>query len=280
MNITGFFSNLAICVENNLTNNPYGLQLVRNKPMEIKQLLQNFGLNQKEIDVYLALIQLGPSPVRLLAQKSGVNRGTTYDILKSLIAQGLVSYFDKASHQYFAAESPEKLLTAVENKRSELEEVKQSIQDYLPELKVIFEKRGGKPVMKLFEGIKGIKMILDDVLTTMSASNEKTYYVFSSATVRKNVYEAMPNFSQLRIKKGIKVKTISLGEGGQLVGLDERKWIDPENKNLKSTYELIYGGKVAHISLDEGNNPVGVVIQNEAIFDTQKMIFEFSWNQL
>ncbi|HEV8601178.1 MAG TPA: helix-turn-helix domain-containing protein [Patescibacteria group bacterium] len=248
--------------------------------MEIKQLLQNFGLNQKEIDVYLALIQLGPSPVRLLAQKSGVNRGTTYDILKSLIAQGLVSYFDKASHQYFAAESPEKLLTAVENKRSELEEVKQSIQDYLPELKVIFEKRGGKPVMKLFEGIKGIKMILDDVLTTMSASNEKTYYVFSSATVRKNVYEAMPNFSQLRIKKGIKVKTISLGEGGQLVGLDERKWIDPENKNLKSTYELIYGGKVAHISLDEGNNPVGVVIQNEAIFDTQKMIFEFSWNQL
>ena len=75
--------------------------------MEIIPILKQLGFSEKEIKVYLTLLKSGPSSVRTLAQVSGINRGTTYDILKSLIAQGLVSYYNKAAHQYFTAESPE-----------------------------------------------------------------------------------------------------------------------------------------------------------------------------
>ena len=89
--------------------------------MEIQVILKNFGLSEKEIAVYLALIELGPSSVRDLAAKSKVNRGTTYDILKSLINLGIVSYYNKESKQYFISEPPEKLLEAIDRKKEDLE---------------------------------------------------------------------------------------------------------------------------------------------------------------
>jgi len=262
--------------------------------MDIQVILKNFGLSEKEIAVYLALIELGPSSVREISCKSKVNRGTSYDILKSLIAIGIVSYYNKESKQYFVAEQPEKLLLALDQKQEDLLEVRKNIQESLPLIKTLFEKQGGKPAVKFYEGDKGVRQIFEDVLDEVSAAADKTYYLYSSATARhrKNVYGAMPDFSEKRVKKGIKVKIISLGEGGQLAGLDERKqmpFVPPlplgegRGEGLKAigaTHEIIYAGKVAHISIDSNGEPVGVVIQNEEIYNMQKMIFEFTWNRL
>jgi sugar-specific transcriptional regulator TrmB len=250
--------------------------------MEIQVILKNFGLSEKEIAVYLALIELGPSSVRETSVKSKVNRGTTYDILKALIALGVVSYYNKESKQYFVAEEPEKLLTAIDQKKEDLQEVRESISENLPLIKILFEKQGGKPIVKFYEGSKGVRQIFEDVLEEVAAVKDKTYYLYSSATAehRKNVYGAMPDFSEKRIKKGIKVKIISLGEGGQLAGMDERKQMSIGKTDLKATHEIIYAGKVAHISIDSNGEPVGVVIQNEEIYHMQKIIFEFNWSKL
>jgi len=252
--------------------------------MQIQVVLKNFGLSEKEIAVYLALIELGSSSVRAIAEKSKVNRGTTYDILKSLINMGIISYYNKESKQYFIAERPETLLAVIDRKREALSEVKANIEESIPLFKTLFEKQGGKPAVKLYEGIIGIRHILEDVLKSMDRVKDKTYYVYSSATVRKNVYLAMKDFSRKRISRKIKVKTIALGEGGNLLGLDERKWMQLPNKNdeenLRPTYEIIYCGKVAYISLDNAENPIGIVIENEEIYHTQKLIFEQSWKNL
>src|SRR3989344_3355847 len=145
--------------------------------MKFETILNNFGLNEKEIAVYLALVELGGSPVRLISAKSKVNRGTTYDILKSLIEEGLVSFYNKDTHQYFVAENPEKLIEALDMKQKKLEEVKSEIQLSMPELQGLFAKQGGKPQMKLYEGQKGVRAIMQDVLDIMSKAKDKTYYV-------------------------------------------------------------------------------------------------------
>lgn len=246
--------------------------------MNIQVILKHFGLSEKEISVYLALVDLGPSPVRAIAGKAKVNRGTSYDILKDLISLGLVSYYNKETKQYFAAEPPESLLSALNKKQEDLSELKKDIEAGLPFLKTMFEKQGGKPTVKLYEGVKGIRHILEDILDSVPKGG--TYFVYSSTSLRKNVYLAMEDFSDRRKKNKIKVQTIALGEGGQLVGLDERKWMHLPQKNLQATYEIIYAGKVAHLSLDNEENPVGVVILNEEIYQTQKLIFEYNWKQL
>ncbi|MDE2311706.1 MAG: hypothetical protein KGJ93_01260 [Patescibacteria group bacterium] len=250
--------------------------------MQIQAILKNFGLSEKEAFVYLALVELGPSSVREISAKSKVNRGTTYDILKALIAQGIVSYYNKESKQYFMAEEPEKLLSAIDQKKDDLNEVRASIQENLPLIKTLFEKQGGKPMVKFYEGSKGVRQIFEDVLDAVGKTSNKVYYLYSSATPehRKNVYGAMPDFSQRRVAKRISVKIISLGEGGKLAGLDERKQMPVGQKDLKATHEIIYAGKVAHIGIDSNGEPVGVVIQNEEIYSMQKLIFEFNWGKL
>ena len=245
--------------------------------MNIQTILKNFGLNDKEIAVYLALIELGPSPVRVVAQKSKVNRGTAYDILKALQKQGLVSFYDTKSKQHFVAEPPEKLLAAVKGKQEELEEVKKQINESLPELKTIFEKQGGKPIVKSYEGTKGIRFILEDVIAT-TKNGDRTYYVYSSADVKSELYKDYKDFNHDRLKSKISNKVISFGRGGELVGLDERKWMPAEQGT--PTYILIYSGKVAMISLASSGQPVGVIIEDAALYQTQKMIFEFNWRML
>ena len=95
---------------------------------------------------------------------------------------------------------------------------------------------------------------------------------------KKYLYGNFPTFSDVRIAKGIAVKAISLGGEGELRGLDERKFIS--KKNNVPTYIIIYPGKTAYISLNAKEEPVGVVIENEGVYETQKLIFDELWKLL
>lgn len=248
----------------------------------IVENLRQFGLNEKEISVYLALISLGPSPVRLVAKHAGVNRGTTYDILKNLIVLGLAGYYKQyrqtSKKQYFVAEPPQKLLDAVESKRRGLETLKIHLNKALPELESLYEKSGAKPVVKYYEGNSGIRIILEDVISTMQELEDKVYYVYSSSDIRDYLYNSYPNYNSDRVKSGIAVKAIGIGKGGELAGLDERKWLSEAESS--PTYVLIYGGKVAMISIDAAGLPVGVVVSDQGLYRTQVMVFERLWQTL
>lgn len=262
----------------------------------IVEKLRQFGLDEKEISVYLALISLGPAPVRSIALKSGVNRGTTYDILKKLVQQELVSYHDKYQRdgkiQHFVAEPPEKILTAIEKKIADLSDLKGSVQKSLPELESLYDKAGAKPVVKYYESSSGLRIILQDVIGTMSnlsprqvgalplsgQGKKSQYFVYSSSDIREYLYKAYPSFNRDRIRAKISNQVIAFVRGGELVGLDERKWMPAENAS--PTYILIYGGKVAMISVSSTAEPVGVIIEDQALYQTQKMIFEHTWKNL
>jgi len=241
-------------------------------------ILKKVGLSDKEVKVYLKLLEYGAVSVRSLAELTELNRGTTYDILKKLQESGLVSYFHQDTKQRFVAEDPEKILKMVDSEKSKLEDARGKIEELIPELKSLQDKGGSRPVTKFYEGKDGIRFILEDVLSKMSEEKEKEYYVYSAAGVREDVGAAFPDFSKKRVKLGIKVMAISLSEGGGTYGLDERKWIAPKKGAEKNmTYIIIYAGKCAFISLDNNDSPVGVIIENQMVFETQKAIFLQLW---
>lgn len=59
--------------------------------MEIADVLQKIGLQQKESAVYLALLELGTADVSGIAKKAGIKRPTCYLVLDDLKNRGLVS---------------------------------------------------------------------------------------------------------------------------------------------------------------------------------------------
>ncbi|MEY8263036.1 MAG: helix-turn-helix domain-containing protein, partial [Bermanella sp.] len=65
--------------------------------------LTHLGLSQREIAIYQSLLELGPSSIRDLAQKSAVNRGSTYETLKVLVSKGIVNYLPKGKRRVFQA---------------------------------------------------------------------------------------------------------------------------------------------------------------------------------
>ena len=60
--------------------------------MMIQNILAKLGLSEKEAKVYVTCLEIGPASVRSIAQAAGVNRGTTYDIIRSLQQRGLAAY--------------------------------------------------------------------------------------------------------------------------------------------------------------------------------------------
>lgn len=246
----------------------------------LEKILKQLDWSEKEINVYTSLLQLGPTSVRALAIKSNINRGTTYDILKSLQKRGLVAFYEKTSKQYFVAENPSQLINDLKNKQHKLNDSINEIENILPELKAIIDNGQTKPVSKLYEGLSGIKTILKDVLDKTYNSKEKIYYAYSSISPRSHIYSAMPNFTQKRISLEIKTKVISLFDGGTLHGLDERKTLHTKQTCEHDTYTFIYPNNVAFISNDQNNNAVGMIITNAGIYLTQKHIFEGLWTIL
>lgn len=245
----------------------------------IKQLLKQLDWSEKEISVYLTLLRLGPSSVRKIATESDVNRGTTYDVLKALQQRGIVTFYEKTAKQFFVAEDPAHILRDLKQQELKIQENQKQLEQALPEMRAISNTGTNKPVSTLYEGLEGVKYILDDVLTKTAESQEKTYYAYSAISPRSAIYSAAPHFTKERIKQNIKTKVIGLSKDGETHGLDERKNLSsPKNEN--NTYTFIYNGNIAYITQNQQGEPVGMIINNEGIYQTQKLIFEELWNKL
>jgi HTH-type transcriptional regulator, sugar sensing transcriptional regulator len=241
-------------------------------------ILKKLGLTDKEISVYLKLLEYGAISVRGLADLTGLNRGTTYDVLKRLQEIGLVSFYDTASKQKFVAEEPAKLEKLLNRQEEEIKAAKNELSELIPELKSLQDKGGNLPTTKFYEGQSGIRFILEDLLSSVVAKGETEYYIYSATKGSDDINNAFPDFTRARIKKNIRVKAIALAEGGRTHGLDERRWLGTSEES--ATFILIYAGKCAFISRDAKNSPVGVLIENAAIFLTQKTIFLKLWEKL
>lgn len=247
---------------------------------EANVLLKKLGFSQKEIAVYRAVLESGPAPVRTIAAKAAVNRGTTYDILRSLMEQGLVSYFHKQKRQYFVGEHPEKLLAMIEAKTAALTAAKAEVQAALPELASLVAKASEKPVVKYYEGASGLRTMLGDVLETLAAlpEVERHYVVYSSADIRSHLYRALPGFTEERIRRKVRVRAIAIGSGGEEAPLAERRWLTREEG--APTYMIVYGEKTALISVGSGGEPRGVLIEDRGTSQTQRIIFDSLWKTL
>ena len=105
--------------------------------METVEVLRKTGLNEKESQIYLALLELGTASVQSIAFKAGIKRPTTYLVLDDLQAKGLVSEVPQKKALY-TAESPERLLGDL-SKKEEL------LKRFLPDLVALHNAKKEKP---------------------------------------------------------------------------------------------------------------------------------------
>jgi len=241
--------------------------------------LAQLGLDDRQVRIYTALHGLGQASIRDVAAEAGVNRGSTYETLKQLVTLGLVSYLPKGRRRVFQAEDPERLLSLAEGKQQALTQAVEALRrDIIPDLKQSRPEFSSDKV-RFYEGDDGVELVLRDILDCTARNGDKQYSVISTKALREHLYRPFPNFTRTRVQRGIHVRVLAVGEGGDDAELAERKWL-PAGAGTDASYIAIYPPKVAMITLANRNYPVVVIIDSAAIASTQQLLFDTLWELL
>src|SRR3989344_6442488 len=124
--------------------------------IKIQNLLKRAGFLDKEITIYLTLLEMGRGVVSEISRKAGVNRTTGYVILDSLSNKGLVSISGKEPKQEFMAEPPENLAQYLDSEIEKQKTISSELTELLPEMSSLY-KKGDRPKVRFYEGADGLK---------------------------------------------------------------------------------------------------------------------------
>ncbi len=107
----------------------------------LKNLLKKSGFSEKEIEVYLALIEKGTSVASDIAQQADINRSTTYVILDSLLKRGLVTETERRGVKLFSSNEPEKLMKYFEQASRRYAEFAEEARTLIPAITAKMQSR-------------------------------------------------------------------------------------------------------------------------------------------
>jgi len=126
--------------------------------MQIKKALENFGLKNKEIDVYLACLELKFFTVQNLAEKTKIKRTTIYDILEDLMTKKLVNQTKEGKKRLFYAEDPKKIIEILDKQKGEILQI-------MPDLSDLYKTSETLHQSKIYEGFDELKALFEGLFT-------------------------------------------------------------------------------------------------------------------
>jgi predicted transcriptional regulator len=247
-----------------------------NKNQIISQL-KNFGLSDKEISLYLAVLANGPATATNLARASDLKRPTVYVLLESLLDRGLLAQEKISGKQFFKVSTLEKFKDLVEEEFLNVERQRRAIENLVKEL-TAFREAGREPAFTSYhEGEGG----LFDIFQKITESGEPPLF-FGSVSALQNQYtdEKWTKIFNQAGKDSLKTKIITdknkdfekeiIREG--IAG--ERLKILPPDFNAKAV-AIIFGNKIALLAL--AYHPFGVIIENKEIANLIKFMLDSAW---
>lgn len=237
----------------------------------MEEQLREYGLSEKEARVYLACLKAGACTANKISSLTNLRRSTTYDVLESLKVQGLVSHFIKDKKYFFQAAEPSELLSFLQEKEKKLKVI-------LPQLEKIKATFTEKPKVELFEGIKGVTTLLEELY------KEKELLVYGSAIKVHDALKHIPEvFAVKRVEKGIKLRAVfERSEYAEFRIKDQKikKFTEMKFLNLMRempTVTFIAGNQIGILTLEK--EIMGIHIINKEISLKEKTIFENFWKQ-
>jgi len=243
--------------------------------------LQNLGLSEKESRVYLASLELGPSPVQAIAKKALVNRATTYVMIESLIQRGLISSVKKGKKTLFISESPEHLKHFIQKELSRVEEKRKLLDTILPHLSSIIDSTSEKPKVEMFEGLDGLREIHEDILE--HGPQKATIDNIASVDDARELvlFDEVANHWEKMAGRKIKVRAILTQSSSaekipeKLKHMWEERFVPKEKFSFHGEL-VIYGDKVA--ALAYRGRIIGAIIESHEIAHTLRCLFQLAWD--
>lgn len=249
--------------------------------MKIDQVLAELGLQDKEADVYLALLKTpGAQPASVIATRANLNRTTVYKTLIKLVKKGLATKTQRHGIICFFAEEPDKRLEGLlQNQRKNLDMLNENLIALLPEIKNIQQQELHLPKMRYYEGEEGIKRVYEDTL-----AEGETIYAF------EDVGEFSPKlktwlfdyYIPRRLEKEVFAYVLTPKNPDNVSyrkndkeALKETRFIPKTNFPIEIEIN-IYGQKTAFFS-HKSEEIFAAILESKGIANSMKSIFNLCW---
>lgn len=250
----------------------------------ILDFLESLGLTQYEAKVYEGLVKLKKGTVKEIAESVEVNRITAHDSIKVLIQKGLASQVKIGSRRReIVLEPPERIEYLIEQKESQLRELKNSYTPILEQIKKIKDPPSQEErfEVRFYEGHTAVMQVYKEIL--------KANNVYSFADLER-YYQVFPETSHLWIeafKKNPKRQMWDLlvdSTNSRKVAKEkfDRYYIKilPDSnlfKGIEFADYLIFDDKMAIVKLDI-ENPVATVIESADVTASLRALHQTMWS--
>jgi len=237
--------------------------------MDLKTPLEEYGLSDKEIAVFLELLPLGTVTLQEVAKRLKYPRTTVYNTLNYLVSKGIVSKIVKKGVTYFTAAEPARL-------RDKLDEKRKLIESILPDLEGLRKAVKETSSVEIYEGFKGVFTVISDVFKV----RQQTYY-FGDYKQSIEILKHLPSHARMmRLERKIPAKIV-------VEHIDEPIFHTKKYQALTKmrfcktlvgfpAMIFIYGDKVAMHTIK--GDLVGIIINNKQFAQAMLMVFNMYWS--
>jgi HTH-type transcriptional regulator, sugar sensing transcriptional regulator len=239
--------------------------------------LEKIGLSEKEALVYLSALELGPTNIQNLTNKSGIKRSTVYEMIKKLESLSLMTQTTKGKRRLIVAAPPENLIRTLKEREKLLKEI-------LPELKSINNTGFVKPKITFYDGREGLREIYMEALK--SSTNNADWISPMKSILETVGVEWMEKYVELKVKLNYWIRSIHVSD----LIIDDYRYQDPSTfkKTLRDVRFSpkginipnaigIYDNKVAILS--SRKEGFGFIIESEDFAQSMHELYSLLWNR-
>lgn len=237
---------------------------------EITEVLEQFGLNEKECEVYFALLEFGKTSITPISKVVRFPPTTVQSVLDRLEKKGLLSVTMRKSRHIYEANNPAIL-------RKILERELQDISNIIPLLKKI------KPEKDICSKIRVYyrERMVDIFHEALKTENKLIFEIISAKDLQEILGEKF-HFTKKRIQNKVYLKSLRIEEReikkyDQKIHeeeLREAKFLPRELTFCSSI--MFWDNKVAFFTTKEEG--LTWVVESKVLSETMRQLFDLLWS--
>ncbi len=238
-------------------------------------IFQDIGLSKSEIEIYVALLELGPSTSGPIINKTKLQSSVVHRSIKKLIDRGLITFVKIGKDKQYQATEPQNILHYIDTKRKK-------IQDLLPELEIKQNRAKERNETEMLIGKRAIFSMLDNLIKDSKANEEFLSFSLIEAHYDEDIIRFYKHYNLRRREKKLNVKVLV---NKKVKKIYENKYTGELLKDANVRYTaftfpqgiVIYKNYVVFLNWSE--NPMAVKITNDQMAKQFKQFFLLFYNQ-
>ncbi len=253
----------------------------------IRLTLASLGLSEKEIDIYLCLLQVGTAPASTLGERTNIQRSTAQYTCQQLAKTGIIRMTQKGNAYLYSAEPPEKLVHLLEKQQQDLTKKEEQVHRIITELKNMMNPHAVLPKIRFYEGGDGVVEAYETVLKAVHEKGTILSYLHPLEKEQDvfGLYKEFWRISQAFDDKGITSLTICpRSKMAEEIQKDDNppqrmtRLIDPIER-MCPVEIIIFNDSLFGVTVEQ-RQIFAYIVENKAITQMHRHAFWSLWNSL